>query len=337
MKFTKAKFRKLKRDPKGFFKDLKIIRKFTGRKVSRRKSIEVTELIKPITGVNKQIINRFEPKVIGMINCKGSDLQMDVLSKSLQTNHYFTSLVLIQKPKTALVHDKKASVFLRDKQFIGFKDKRFYFLFYDEDCTVNAMSFFEEQYMRGYSFKGFRNLFVYSPYNNFPFLLRQTSPFMRLILILEENYDVNNECFRDYIKLCDVCIYHKTLEGCISKINFRRKIAYTSELSLEKIVKSVIVDNASKQDNLFLPILCDSVVNDIDCLNDKQIDVYLKLKTPLKFSGSFEENVEFMSQNIEMLLVKEESYLRYKSLLDSMKLLDFLLLSLGDGLRYEVQ
>jgi hypothetical protein len=337
MGMTSKKFKKLKRNPKAFFRDLRFVKKiakffgFNGGDVGiLREDITYTPCINP-----RQ--KKSEPKLIGSFVEFDDKVTLSLLTKRIKKDKNLTSLIFVQDTGGYLCHNKQANYFIKDKGFIGFKDGYSYFI-YDKTSALNEEGFsglFNIEVFRTNPFQGFRNVFVFNPNKELYIAIKYTNPFIRLVCIFQEDFEGLESFVDSYSDSIDVCIFHDSL-SVFEEINFRRSIKYTDDNSLEKVIKSAIIDNSSKNDNLLLPIFgVQSVVENIDEYNSSEADVLVKLKRQIKSFDSFNVLLEMMVDELETLLVKEEVYYRYKTLLDNNKFREFFKYSTSDGVRYE--
>lgn len=353
MKPTRKKLLKLKKDPKAFFRDLRVV-KLVMRKFFKEQAVESIIPAKkettPIQQVkpkstpsqpagNKPAVKKVEPKVIGMLMSENGQAKINFFGKKVKADKKLTSLILLDhdEKSSALVHNSQAKTFLKDKNFIGFKDGYSFFLTRDSNKPISQseVSLFENSFFRQNPVEMFQNIFVYNPFDLFSFSLRMTAPGARLIVIIDEKFN-DFKLLNKYKERIDVCLYHESHKDALSN-GFRRSIMFLDDLSLEKIVKQIIIDNSVKHDNLLFPIFgVDAPIDGIEKYNNSNTGVLIGVKN-IKKSGfdTFDEYLKDLHQNATKLLVKEDVYNRYKTLLDEENYLEFYKKSVIDGVKYE--
>lgn len=337
MSFSK-KMKKLRRDPAKFFADMKFIQKWTGRNANKNNNS-----LDNVNADDSNVIveDRIEKKTFGVFDSTQNKVKFYFYNRTINSEKSLTSLILIKKPETYLIHDQYAHFFLSDKEFIGFRDRYSYFLYYEKDTYLaeDFQLYFEDNTFRENPFGEFRNIFVFDPNNVFPILVRMSSPEARLIVILSENTENKTIDFvTQYYEYIDVLIYHETLVQYIEKLLLRRRIRFTSDVSLEKIIKSIIIENSKKEKNLLFPIMgVHDEVQNIDALNESDADFVIFMNKSYNTHVATSQNLTLaLTKNIHSMLVKEESYFRYKTLIDTQNIEELLKYSLIDGARYEI-
>lgn len=335
MSFSK-KLKKLRRDPVKFFIDSKTFGHFFPNK----------QYIAPIRNeavIGNEVIpsKKIENKVFGSFLFSNDESNFNLYKRTVNIDKKLTSLIIIDKGEgegeSYLVHSEKAKLFLQDKNFIGFKDRYSYFLYYDQNQYLpeDFQIFFENPAFRQNNFEAFRNLFIFDPTNTFPFMLRMTSFESRLIVILSEG-TTSVEFVQKYMDYIDVLIFHESVELDPTLV-YRRQIRYTTANSLEKIIKAVIIENSLKEKNMLFPVLgIHDKIENIDELNEGDADVVVVLNKYISATSTFDDFISMTAENMGSMLIREESYYRYKTLVDSKNIKALLKFSLTDGARYEI-
>lgn len=318
------KLKKLMRSPIKFFTDSFFLQLLLGK--GRNESLGKAE---------EKAVN----KIFGSFLFSNDESNFNLYKRTVSVDKKLTSLIIIDRGEgeSYLIHSKKAKLFLEDKNFIGFKDRYSYFLYYDQNQYLpeDFQIFFENAAFRQNNFESFRNLFVFDPTNTFPFMLRMTSFESRLIVMLSEG-STSVEFVQKYMDYIDVLIFHESVELDPTLV-YRRQIRYTTANSLEKIIKAVIIENSLKEKNMLFPVfgIHDKIEN-IDALNESDVDVVVVLNKHISATSTFDDFVSMMAENMGSMLIREESYYRYKTLVDSKNIKALLKFSLIDGAHYEI-
>jgi hypothetical protein len=281
-----------------------------------------------------------EPRLIGELSYEDNFIYNFDTKRKIVNKGNLSSIVVYNNNKY-FINDLNHEIILKDKEFIGFKDRYLYFLksntyFFKDKDIIKYFDNIPELHRQPLS--SFQNIISINPTNLTPFVLKYTSNHLRLIVILTEDYILTDDFF-EKIDDINVLIYHNSHN--LDKKVLRRKISFNKKNDWNNILKSVIIENGKREKNLLFPIFSKtsiSMIEDIDLLNEKNIDgvIYLNDKSKLKKVFSFDMLIDDVLKNIDMILLKEESYYKYKTLCDDENIKKLLEFSLKDGVRYEV-
>jgi len=219
--------------------------------------------------------------------------------------------------------------------------KKYYYLTYHEDKKFcrreDFYSMFESHYIWTMNpFKEIDFIISYDSVNIFPMLIRQTSPNILFIYIATTSESL--EFINEFYKEIDFLIYHKKLENSINK-ELRVKISLQEENEILDTIKSYQKSISSKS-KYFIEVY--SKKNDIQLDLKKyqndflDLDGFFVIGKPLKGTSlTFRELLEEVEKQLIAIYLKEEIYVRYKTICTEQTLKEFLIYSLEDGVRYE--
>jgi len=374
---TKAKFKKLKRDPKAFFRDSKLFSILNESKKTESVVINNKESKKSKLAVSKnKVSKKVEPSVIAKISHTDNNFLIDYYAKKVINSFLgFSTLCVVPNNNDYLINQRFFNKVIKDKNFIAFREKSVYFIL-EELKAHNSGSFHQKsnffnlfvknKELRSNLFKDFRNIVVFNPTSESFAVIRQSSPFLVSICVVDSQSSL--DFLKNYMEHIDVLISYdhfdltafrnipRILTRKIHNFNFNPsesanilypyKNAYKSiknlyDNDLFEMLKTALVDSSYKRDcNLLLPIFCTTNnLNEIDLLNnDHTIQGLIKFK--LNESATY-NNLNTMVESIEIqeLYLRDNLYCLYKDLILSAQKSDnyipLLKKTLLDGVYYE--
>lgn len=362
----KAKFKKFKRDPKAFFQDSKLFKIF---KQPRK--------IEPSVIEKNQESRKIEPSVIAKISYTNNNILLDSNEKKvINSSLGFSTLCIVPNNNDYLINQRFFYKILKDKHFIAFQEKSVYFVVedlktYNEDVFWKKSNFFnlfvKNKELRSNLFKDFRNIVVRNPLSESFALIRQSSPFLVSICVVDSQKSL--DFLKNYTEYIDVLITYdhfdlsdfrsipriltREIFNCnfkpISepdKFLFKYKISYdilvdSFDNNLFEMLKTALSDSSYKKDcNLLLPIFCSTDnLQEIDQLNDDHtIQGLIKFKLKeIRNCNNFNTMIE--SIEIQELYLRDNLHCLYKDLILSAQknneYLHLLKKTLSDGVYYE--
>lgn len=363
----KKKLKKFRRDPKKFFEDSKLFNKFN--------LFKNDKLLEKGNDESEHSIKKSEPLIFGKFKFSKNILELTVHNKNvINTNLGFSTLFIINSSNKYLIHQNLIRSILKDKEFIAFKDKSLYFLtsentdIVDIDERKNYEIFLRNKELRSNNFSSFRNLICKNPTNPMFLFIRQSNPFIKNIIIIDNLKNLNY--IKQYSNYIDILIVKDSLNieelGNIPRIikynsifdslkfNIKHEInslmcynnsfdslVIEEESTILDAIKTAIIDSSYKKDcNLLLPILSNSPnLDKIDYYNDNYtIHGLIKFKINSKISfNTFEELIENIE--IEELYLRDNLYSIYKDMIlkasNESDYKQLLRRTLNDGVYYE--
>lgn len=336
------KLRKLQRDPFVFIKDSRLA-KFI------RKPADKPRLLPPkSTTKSRSNPISHEPRVIGEIIRKDNVNHFRLLDKKIVSKDLLSSLILcppIEKDQL-IIHLPFFGLPLKHKDFVGFRDRYLYYFqastnndLYDDSKYINYLDEFRDLHSR--PFDRFRNIISRDPENLVPFVFRNSSNNISLIMIASATYKLDN--IEDHTDEIDVLIISSENKYDITKNKycFKRVIRYDNDIELINSLKTTIIENGKKEKNMLFPVYVREdidIIENIDELNDRNIDgvIYMDQSYKQQRTDNFNDLIMNCHEHINSILLKEESYYKYKTLCDNGDIQNLLRQSLLGGLRYEV-
>jgi len=300
-----------------------------------------------------------EPLLFAEVDYQKKIYKLTIYKKTVINQELgFSSLVITEKDSDYLIHKKYISLFLKDKSFIGFRDKSMYFLREDKSLQnilfsakkINQL-FLTSELLRQNNFSVFRNIISINLNSPTSILIKNSNPFIRLICIIDNNksldylrqykYDVDVLLLKSEEKELEKITFFKEYEKNnffslekfninkwiyfipkgISSLSIPRVIKYNNDAELLSGIKLVLVDNSYKSEfNLLLPIKTDEAnLKNIDAYNEnKRIDGLIRFSCE---SITLIDNFESMLSylTIEELHLRENLYSIYKDKIFSIK------------------
>lgn len=320
------KFKKLLRDPKGFFKDSKVLPTTIKR--------DTPELIKPAMAhdsIGKIFLNDDNAISINFVGSKKS------------TNHAFSSIIIKERKSNSPRNEPIYSNILDNpNNFIGFRDTNISLLDAHEktlDCFLDLKDAFQNKFWLSTPFSAYKNIFLIDPHNNLPSLIKSTSPSVFVHCVFTEKSSSNDieRCIR-WSGNIDTAILHSSHKDLSFSVN--RTHIFSTTAQLLKGIADIILINGSKPYDLLIPCFGNvPFLNNIDDLNEEGHDIYIKIdskiSTPSK-KFTFEDLSTAISEKISFVLCKESIYQRYEDIIIRGDISEFILVTTKDGLRIEV-
>jgi len=218
--------------------------------------------------------------------------------------------------------------------------KKYYYLTSRGDRKLSTKddfyNIFESHYIWTMNpFKEIDFIISYDSVNIFPMLIRQTSPNILFIYIATTSESL--EFINEFYKEIDFLIYHKRLENSINK-ELRAKISFQEQNELFDTIKSYQKAISSKSKD-FIEIYSRSNIQlDLKKYQNNFLDLdgfFVISKNLQSKSLTFREMLEELEDKLIAIYLKEEIYIRYKTICTEKTLKEFLIYSLEDGVRYE--
>lgn len=309
------KIRKLKNNPKLFFKDMYLKR-----------------------AVKKKVpVLHEEPRVIGFLDMEASPIfkYKDMVVR----NQRYSTLFLVDCTVGRLGNAPLLGELLRNKNdFIGFREKFLFALRVVERGNIflrNYESISNDKSWYDGKLSEFRNVILFDDYIKYAGLIRSSNVRVRIIAVVDHSPGGVEPAYNDI----DHLICHK--KNC-SKIKFRKDVSYfndTKELVLK--LEQIITQAGEKSYDYFVPVSGKvEYLSDIDELNAGPYDIVVNLHThDLELSlrvENFSEYVEKLSENMEYLLMRESWMQRYASLVSCGDKALLLKCAIRDGARVRV-
>jgi len=343
------KLRKLLLHPKMFFVDAKYNR-LMKKNNEQQQDVVVSAVGNESSDVKKSIssIQITQPMNIGAMSFLNNVLKIELHKKKVINQSLgFSTLVLSDVNNKYLINKPYLGVLIRDKSFIGFKDKSIYVLDIGTSLNYKELSkykvnklFLETEFLRQKKFKEFRNVLDINPRTPAAILIKKSDPKIRFVCVITNKTSL--EYMKIYCDEIDVLIVYKNLD--YSKFDeVPRIIEMSSKSSFLGAVKMALIDNSYKSDcNLLLPILTATCnLPNIDKLNDsKHITGLIRLSYSLVGGLSFNDLILAETTVIKELYLRDNLYSIYKDKIfkagnEQEKLKKLLLLTLKEGVFYE--
>ncbi|WP_139460338.1 hypothetical protein [Aeromonas veronii] len=320
------KFKKLLRDPKGFFKDSKAIPAAIKR--------DTPELINHKVSHNS----------IGRIFLNDANTICINFVDSKKPTHQEFSSILIKERKSSIPRNEPiySNILDNPNNFIGFRDANISLL----DAHVNTLDHFldfkeafQNKSWLSVPFSEYKNIFLIDPRNNLPSLIKSTSPSIFVHCVFTENSSTNDieRCIR-WSGNVDTAILHSSHKDFSFLVN--RKHFFSTTAQLLKGISDIILINGSKPYDLLIPCFGNvPFLNNIDDLNEQGHDVYIKINSKISTQSklfTFEELSTAIAERISFVLCKESIYQRYEEIVVRGDVCKFILATAKDGLRIEV-
>lgn len=337
----KKKMKKLITDPKLFFKDA--VRKRQGsvnivKPAVKERNTSSVPAKKAASNKSKKV----EPIVFAEIE------EIDYFKKNKNTVSYYkkqvknnmlSTVILTPKTNKMLVHRPLWNGVLKNRDFIGFRDKFIFCFYYHPKKGYSDYKFLKTIFESDTAFRGnmlsdIRNLVVVDPVDLTAFALKKSSINTNLIVILTEEFD-EYDLIQDNIRNIACIIKDEKLD--IDLKNANRVEEYINFLSTTEILKRLIVEYNKKEFDLLLPAIghIDNIVDNIDELNKMTDAVVFLSKYKQQPFKTFNEFIDNNIDNIQAVYVKESVFHTYKDLILNQDKRQLLLNTLKDGVRYE--
>lgn len=324
MNVYKRKIKKLIVNPKLFFVD------FKNKKIN---SLDVG---------GKNNIKIDHPYSIGRIYFNDRVI-FEIKNKNVK-NKKFSSLFLFDE-SVAVNNIKIADKIIKnDNDFIGFREGNFYLLSVNNAVDFNIKNYYNSLILNKDWHSGliceFKNVFITSRFFKLIKVFKESNPFNKIICIINEgDCDFRHEDLynADYIVSHKSIILQDDILNNIKNINF-----FKNTDQLITILSNIIKYNGDKPFDYLVPLTRNvPFVENIDDLNEKNIDVFIKLKEEynlldLSDVKSFNDYINAMYPYIYFILVKESILQQYENLNKLNKEKDILKLILSDGSKVEV-
>lgn len=326
----RRKLNKLRRDPKAFFRDVRIPmvgRIFRGEiKLGSRSSGEAPQR---------------EPRLIGRVVWEKESLVVERYEKKVPEPELATA-VFSKYQEGALRQRGFLDELLADTEFIGFADR--YLFVFDYDLAGRfthpadlALLFESSSEWFSRIARDLRNVVFVDPQDILPFLVRATNYDVRLLIF------ATAECQPDILAQLghqiDVLITTPdALRG--RTVRARRRIEVESAAQFPVALRRLIIDNRDKEKNLLLPVYGDpGYVEDIDQLNERKIEAVLFLDggPPPPQGNTMRALATALAERMRALLLSEQRFHQYRDYCERGDLLGLLLATIEDGCRYEVR
>lgn len=320
------KFKKLLRDPKGFFKDSKVLPTVIKR--------DTPELIKPAVSHNS----------IGKIFLNDDNtISINFVGSKKPTNQAFSSIVIKERKSSSPRNEPIYSNILDNpSNFIGFRDTNISLLDAHENTLDSFLDFkdaFQNKFWLSTPFSAYKNIFLIDPHNNLPSLIKSTSPsvFVHCVFTEKSSTDDIERCIR-WSGNVDTAILHSSHKDFSFLVN--RTHFFSTTAQLLKGIADIILINGSKPYDLLIPCFGNvPFLNGIDDLNEEGHDVYIKINSKISTSSkqfTFEELSTAIAEKTSFVLCKESIYQRYEDVIIRGDIGKFILATTKDGLRIEV-
>lgn len=326
----RRKLRKLRRDPKAFFRDARIPvfgRLFRGTlRLGGR-------------GADEQ--PQREPRLLGRVVWENEALVLERYEKKIPEPEIATA-VFSKHQDGALRQRSFVSELLAASDFVGFSDR--YLFVFDYDLAGRfthpadlALLFESSNEWVHRIARDLRNVVFVDPQDVLPFLVRATNHDVRLLIFATAG------CQPDLLaqlgQQIDVLITTPdALRG--HTVRARRRIEVESAEQFPVALRRLIIDNRDKEKNLLIPVYGDpGYIEDIDRLNERNIEAVLFLDggPPPPRGNTMRALAEALAERTRALLLTEQRFHQYRDYCERGDLLALLLASIEDGCRYEVR
>jgi hypothetical protein len=326
----RRKLKKLRRDPKAFFRDVRIPvvgSIFRG-------------VIKLGGGAEADAPQR-DPRLLGRVVWENESLVVERYDSKIAEPDLATA-VLSKRQHLALSQRPFIGEILAGEDFIGFRER--YLFVFEHDLAGRFTHPADLPLLFDASFEwtkriahGLRNLACCDPQDVLPFLIRATNHDIRLVVF------ATAECqpglLAELGHQIDVLITTPdALRG--QAVHARRHIQVESAAQFPITLQRLVIDNRDKENNMLIPVYGDpGFMEDIDQLNARKLDGVLLLTgdPPIPAELTLRALVTALTGQIRAVLITEERFHRYKDYLDRGDLFGLLLTSLEDGCRYEIR
>lgn len=310
------KAKKLKKNPKLFFQDLKILNK-KDRNVKDK--------------------NDSEPRVIGTLNTV-EKITFELKDKAIK-NKDFSTLMLVSGEVKSM---SKAPIFgdmlKNENDFIGFREKALFGIRVTEDIYSFELSYEKLVHDKNWHsgvLSSFKNIILVGKYIKYAELFRSANINVRIIAIVTEKNDMIMDKIYPFI---DHLICHKKHKDC----NFKKDLTFFANTkSLLQAIEQRITQAGTKPYDYLVPV--SGFVNnlsEIDSLNNENIDMVISLLQPNKDMRTnalhFSDYVDNLSKNIQFLLLKESWMQRYASYVSKQNTASLIKAALKDGARVKI-
>jgi glycosyltransferase involved in cell wall biosynthesis len=325
----RRKLRKLRRDPKAFFRDVRIPmfgRIFRG--VGR-------------LGAGAEDATQREPRLIGRVVWENESLVVERYEKKIPEPD-LTTAVFSKYEEGVLRQRRFVGELLAATDFIGFSDRYLFVFDYELGGRFThpadlALLFEAAGERLNRIARDLRNVVFIDPQDILPFLVRATNHDIRLVIC------ATAECQPDLLAhfghQIDVLITTgDALRG--RTVRGRRRVEVESPAQFPVALRRVIIDNRDKEKNLLIPVHGDpGYVEDIDQLNERKIEALLFLDggPPPPRGNTMRALAESLAERTRALLLSEQRFHQYRDYCERGDLLGLLLASIEDGCRYEVR
>lgn len=318
MKVAIRKINKLRRDPKQFLLDSKVFKR--------------TKSIRDEDGGDT------EPRVIGEVDFSSVRL-IETKDKKI-LNGAFSTLFLVDSETRNLSRAPiLESLFKNKNDFIGFREKTLFVLrvkHTEEDFSDIYEKVINMKEWHSGVLASFKNVVLVGRHIKFAEFFRSSNVNCRIYAVLNEQDKMINSNFYEYI---DHFFCHKSHKDICS---FRKDLSFFKNTNeLLKAIEQRVTQAGSKPYDYLVPIFGDTgYLENIDQLNSKSLDVYLKLLSDNKeialTSKDFNEYIDSFAKDVEFLMMRESLMQRYASLVSTGDIAGLLKVVIKDGARVEV-
>lgn len=315
MKIVFRKIKKLSKDPKQFLLDSRVFKKNKDR-------------------YDKDV----EPRVIGQVDLSSIGL-IEVKDKKVLHGSFSTLFLVDSETRNLSRAPILGDLFKSQNDFIGFREKTLFALRI-KDVEEDFAHVYEkivhmEEWHSGV-LSSFKNILLVGRYIRFAEFFRSSNVDCRIYAIINERDTMVNSKNFEYI---DHLICHKIHK---EKCGFKKDLSFFRNTNeLVNAIEQRVAQGGAKPYDYLVPVFGDTgYLDNIDELNSKSLDVYLKISRNdcdnALNNKDFNGYIDALSDNIEFLMMRESLMQRYASLVSNRDIANLLKNVIKDGARVEV-
>lgn len=326
------KLRKLRRDPRAFFKDSKLTNAAAELGLVRKP--EEARAAKNMAAKSEK---RTEPRLFASITWKSGKLSVTTYGRKVAEPDLATA-VCVPREAEIFVRRPVLAEFLQNIDFVGFRDRYLFVIEFDASGWPNSATsalqlVSEPSDLRKSPFAEIRNFVFVDHDGPLPAALRATHRSSRLVIIVTDPNLIMPEQPRDIDVLLAPAAFVPPRSWTV-----HRTIVTDTLPDAVAALKQVIIDHKSKEKNMFVPVYGEAQkLARLPELLRSRAEGLIILRDPgiIRGAQTFHDVVRVLAQNASGILLREEQYLRYRQYCHAGDPTRLLEVTFADGCRYE--
>lgn len=312
------KAKKFKNDPKQFLLDSKVFKKTKFRR--------------------DRNYSDSEPRVIGLVDLSTAGL-VELKDKKILHDSFSTLFLVDSEAKNLSRAPILGDLFRNSNDFIGFREKTLFALRVrdteEEFSDVYEKLAHVKEWHSGI-LSSFKNIILVGRYIKFAEFFRSANVGCRIYAILNERDTMVNP--KVYESIDHFICHHIHIGEC----GFKKDLSFFKNTNeLLNAIEQRVTQAGIKPYDYLVPVFGDTgYLEDIDELNVKSVDIYLKRSLNkgdvAPKCKDFDGYIDLFAKDVEFIMMRESLMQRYASLVSSRNVADLLKIAIKDGARVEV-
>lgn len=316
---------------------------------NKEKAITPEKINNTINNIQSQPKNtKIEPREFAII--RGSN-EIEIFSKSIK-NLPYSSILFLENDYQSLIHNKFASQLLQNKNSMPLREKTLFFLKYEKstenyDFFANYHNIIQfRQNLLKSNFNQIKTFYFINPIGTMPFFFRSLFVNSRIVLFVDQQLSL--EYISQRKDEIDILVAEENLLKTYNPSHIRRIVPFQGELheKISTIIHKLSIENAPRETEILMPVYgkCNYLpeIHEYNTLLENHLlDGIIILKNPHTIShenktNTFQNIIESLKDNINSILLSENTMFRYKTLIIKNDIQNLLSYIFADNLRIKI-